>query len=347
MSIKVTGSSLARNIFGQDLSTRTVAKTQPLLGFQFYVKINYDPLAKLFIKTILGKSDFKDSTALVKSVTMPSMSIDTKVLSSYNRKRLSQSKINFDPVQLVFHDVVGGASLAIWQMYYNWYFNDGLSSLSLKKEWLTSPPWESIDMASLMDSPAKFAMEAYSSEGMNITALKKFGYASPYIRYLFKSIDIYQVHGATYNKVTIFNPMVTNFSHDTMAYDKNELVQMTFSFMYEWAEYEIKNRSITSEMRSFFERSNVIDFVEFEPSRTNTPDGSFGQAPTPGILSNSQTPLGAPVSRPPTASPSVTDNQFKFDTIKVQPEPTSVATPQTFSSSASSGNSYVDVRRAK
>ena len=41
---------------------------------------------------------------LVKTVKLPSFQFEVAVLNQYNRKRLVQSKIKYDPIDITFHD---------------------------------------------------------------------------------------------------------------------------------------------------------------------------------------------------------------------------------------------------
>jgi len=344
MAIKVTGSNLARTIFGQSGTDRMITKTQPLLGFQFFVKIKYDPIATPIVRFLIKDPSSSQLSSLVKSVTLPGMSTNIKTINSYNRNRVCNGKISFDPVSITMHDVVGGISHALWQIYYNWYYNDGLSSLSLKTSWLSSPPWEDLDIASLIESPFESAFGAYTSEGMNQTLLKKFGYSTPMIRYLFKEIEIFQVHGGKYNKVTLFNPLISKFSHSGMSYDSSEPVDMTFEFNYEWAEYEIKNKRIDGTMRRFFEQSRVVDFVEFTGPRLDEMTVSDNTGNDNAVV-NLQSANAAPNTSVPTASVSSVGNQVDIVSRNVGTVADTISEPQRFLASKLTPSSFVDFLR--
>lgn len=344
MAIKVTGSNLARTIFGQSGTDRMIAKTQPLLGFQFFVKIKYDPIATPIVRFLIKDPNSSQLSSLVKSVSLPGMSTGVKTINSYNRNRVCNGKISFDPVTITMHDVVGGISHALWQIYYNWYYNDGISSLSFKTNWLSSPPWEDLDIASLIESPFESAFGAYSSEGMNQTLLKKFGYSTPMIRYLFKEIEIYQVHGGKYNKVTLFNPLISKFSHSGMSYESSEPVDMTFEFSYEWAEYEIKNKRIDGTMRRFFEQSRVVDFVEFTGPSVDEMTVSETSAGNQTVV-NLQSPNPTPLTSLPTANTSVIASQIDIQSRSLENTADILSEPQTFAASKVVRSPFVDFLR--
>jgi hypothetical protein len=71
---------------------------------------------------------------LVKSVKLPSFNFEVATLNQYNRKRLVQSKIKYDAVDITFHDDNGtaigsptavGSMRNLWKAYYNYYYADG------------------------------------------------------------------------------------------------------------------------------------------------------------------------------------------------------------------------------
>jgi hypothetical protein len=56
-------------------------------------------------------------------------------MNQYNRKRIVQTKIKYDPIDISFHDDngsgvgtanLGGTVRALWKAYYNYYYFDGM-----------------------------------------------------------------------------------------------------------------------------------------------------------------------------------------------------------------------------
>jgi hypothetical protein len=97
------------------------------------------------------------------------------------------------------------------------------------------------------------------------------------IRNLIGSIDIYQVHGGRFNQVTLVNPRISSFNHDTLDYSEgSKSLQLTFTFEYEYAYYTIQNLELGKagsskeqfEHGEFLElpalafNARLIDFIE-------------------------------------------------------------------------------------
>jgi len=61
---------------------------------------------------------------LCKSVELPRYSIDVETKNQYNRKRLVQSKIEYLPINIVFHDDAHDLTRSLWYNYFSYYYKD-------------------------------------------------------------------------------------------------------------------------------------------------------------------------------------------------------------------------------
>ena len=111
--------------FNQDATT--LYRNHPRLPFEFYININLDQVAtaKTYVDTFFNSTDLNMVPPLVKTIDMPSFKIESTSMNQYNRKRISQTKVIFEPIKVVFHDVADGKTLKFWEMYYRYYFADG------------------------------------------------------------------------------------------------------------------------------------------------------------------------------------------------------------------------------
>lgn len=74
--------------------------------------------------------DLKETTQqnfglLVKEVKLPSFTMQTHQMNQYNRKRIVQTKIKYDPISITFHDDNSSLITKLWAAYYTYYFKDG------------------------------------------------------------------------------------------------------------------------------------------------------------------------------------------------------------------------------
>ena len=269
-------------------------RNQPRFPFEYYVQINLNGAAKSHIDTF-----FTDGvsvlTPLIKSIEMPSMEIDTEPLDQYNRKRLSQTRINFKPVKMVFHDVCDGKTLKFWDMYYRYYFDDGNEpgTNDPKNSGDTKRPYSfeefkknitpklNPNIASLPSSVKNLingnpagkrsatndAGEKRKIENIVTNTLDNhhFGLNLPEIlnnRNLIQSIEIFQVHGGRFNCVTLVNPRITAFNQTALDYAVSDrTMEVTLSLEYEYAFYNIQNRELGqgTSSKAFFENGETLE----------------------------------------------------------------------------------------
>lgn len=262
--------------FNQD--SQALYRNQPRFPFEYYININLNNVgtARNYLSQFFNNPSWQQVMPLVKTVEMPSMKIDTDILNQYNRKRISQTRVNFEPIKMVFHDVADGKTLKFWDMYYRYYFDDGnepgrnqnKQNQSKNKKYSFEQfvknitPQVNRDILNLPSSVknlfsggpnrsnelptntlgVKASMQNIVAESLNN---HHFGFNLPQVqnvRNLIQSIDIFQVHGGRFNQVTLVNPRISSFSHDKLDYAvNNQTLELTFTFDYEYAYYTIQN----------------------------------------------------------------------------------------------------------
>lgn len=265
------------------LDGQSLYRNVPRLPFEYYInlRLNNVGTAKTFISKFFNTPDLTQIPPLVKIVDMPSMKIETTALNQYNRKRLSQTKIAYEPIKMVFHDVNDGKTLKFWDMYYRYYFQDGNEPGMNQAKQVQAPNGtysvESLLQnitpsfnANLIGLPASVTslFQSNSPTGENSpndtngqkSALQNivtggfnnqhFGFNLPTvqnIRNLVQEIDIYQVHGGRFNQVTLVNPRISAFTHDVLSYSETgKTLELTFTWEYEYAYYTIQNLQLTN-----------------------------------------------------------------------------------------------------
>jgi len=310
--------------FSQD--GRSLYRNQPRFPFEYYININLNNVgsAKTYISQYFNTADLAQIMPLVKTIEMPSMKIDTASLNQYNRKRITQSKIAFEPVKVVFHDVADGKTLKFWDMYYRYYFADGneagkndpkqsdkkAKSMSVEQLVKNLIPTVNPAIANLPSS-IKSMFTGKSPAGINSatntngdkSAIQNivtntldnhnFGFNLPTvknIRNLIQSIDIYQVHGGRFNQVTLVNPRVSAFTHDVLNYAvSDKTLELTFTFEYEYAYYTIQNMKLAGgepNNNSTIEQFSHGEFLELPSLAFNATLMDFIESNNPLLASD-------------------------------------------------------------
>ena len=250
-------------------NAQSLFRNQPRFPFEYYININLNNVgtAATFISDFFNVGvDMAQIMPLVKMVDMPSMKIDTTPLNQYNRKRLSQTKIAYDPIKMVFHDVADGKTLKFWDMYYRYYFSDGNEPGKNMSKAILNP--NSINSGTQSKSSTntngdKSAIQNIITDtldnhnfGFNISAVQN-------IRNLIQTIDIFQVHGGRFNQVTLVNPRISAFTHDVLNYSVGDkTLEITLMWEYEYAYYTIQNMQLTNPDKGVGGQTNNSSSIE-------------------------------------------------------------------------------------
>lgn len=242
MSTIIRDSRHAATLFGFT-GTRLNSGT-PRHKFQYFINIRFNGAAGGFVGSFLGRGAQDRVAALVKTVTLPSLNVNTEVMNQYNRRRIVQTKIEPQNVSMTFHDTVDGRTLNLWEMYYEYYFRDGVATRKL--------------------GGAGVNMARFPHDTVRPRFEDDFGYNLQRVgtqRQLINAIEIFQVHGGRFTQISLVNPTITSFNHDTVDYaDREGLLEFRLDIMPEAIVYNNSGQSLRSLGSDFLDRYRRGDF---------------------------------------------------------------------------------------
>ena len=209
----------------------------PKFKFLFHVYFDINPEA------YPGASSFNYGL-MVKTVKLPSYTFNTVELNQYNRKRLVQTKIKYDNVDITFHDDNGNAIRSMWKAYYNYYYADGRKP---KVEFAGARGGNPAAQANAGGGVSTASDATYNSRTQyqpSITGNDDWGYvgetANPTGQKIpfFKNITIFGFNQHNFAAYTLVNPLITRCSHDTYDYNQgNGTMEMQMTLDYETVVY--------------------------------------------------------------------------------------------------------------
>ena len=97
---------------------------KPRFKFLFHVTFTINTAQIPALNGIFASDDVTNLSYVVKTASLPTYSIDTATMNQYNRKRLIQTKIKYNPVTITFHDDGGDNVRNMWYNYYAYYYKD-------------------------------------------------------------------------------------------------------------------------------------------------------------------------------------------------------------------------------
>lgn len=183
---------------------------------------------------------------LVRDVKLPSFAMNTHIMNQYNRKRLVQTKIKYEPVTISFFDDNANTINKLWYAYYTYYYRDGVKP-ELRFAGTRGGPIDELNPSiTRMDSISYNERTQYKE---SITGQDDWGYIGETSQQsnaqgvkipFFKNITVFAFNQHDFTAYTFVNPLITNFAHDTFNYDEGAgIMKNTMTIDYETVVYNI------------------------------------------------------------------------------------------------------------
>lgn len=223
----------------------------PRNKFLFYVYFNLNTNIPAVSNLVSGG---KSSTIglMVKSAQLPGYTIDVATMNQYNRKRLVQTKINYNPAQIIFNDDQSDLIRNMWYQYYQYYYSDPTYKYGNTPN--QNGVLGQLQVPDVFGGASYTANDTYSpSRGIQHWGLSGQGYNNPSLQSLatslltgpasgqlpfFNDITVYGMSQKSYAQYTMINPLITEWTHDTYDYSQgNQLMTHTMSIRYENVKY--------------------------------------------------------------------------------------------------------------
>lgn len=250
------GQDFLKGFTGADQGLRDyqhASKTFSTNGYQFAPRSKFLFHVFFTINTAFVPSlrnSFSDNQELatiglmVKNIQLPSYQMSVETMNQYNRKRLVQSKIDYQPVQVEFHDDGGDLIRDLWYSYYSYYYKDP----SQKYDNL-SP--NNGNLGPLVATPNAFNYNARDIYD-NTRTVNDWGYVGesytdgadiysvgrPGKLPFFRDIRIFGLDQHKWASYVLINPLITEWQHDTYDYAQgNGTMSNRMTLRYETVKY--------------------------------------------------------------------------------------------------------------
>jgi len=238
----------------------------PRNKFLYYVYFNLNTSIPAVANLVSGG---KSSVIglMAKSAQLPGYQIDVATMNQYNRKRLVQTKINYNPAQIVLHDDHSDLIRNMWYQYFQYYYSDPTykygntpnqaGALGQINNLFTGFSYTSNDTYAASRPVQHWGLsgQGYSNPSLQSLSSSLLNNAASTVQPFFNDITIYGMSQKTYAQYTMINPLITEWQHDTYDYSQgNGVMQHTMSIRYEAVKYysgAIGGEQPTSQMPGF------------------------------------------------------------------------------------------------
>ena len=210
--------------------------------FKHLFHVYFDINTSLISSTNSWPED-KNFGLAVKSVQLPKYSFDITKMNQYNRKRLIQTKIEYDPISISFHDDNSNLITKLWHTYYTYYYKDAAqidnTEPNSKVKSASTPNKVFTESRNIYESDYTISGNqdwGYVGEGSKTSASVAAGKGSIKPAF-FKSINIFGFNQHNFTRYQLINPIIESFGHDTYSYSENGVMEHTMSLQYETVKY--------------------------------------------------------------------------------------------------------------
>jgi hypothetical protein len=219
--------------------TTNAYELKPRFKFLFHVSFTINTEIPA-LNALFAKDDITNLSYVVKTVDLPKYNLQVETLNQYNRKRLVQTGITYEPVSLTFHDDGGDVVRNMWYNYYSYYYKDPTQQY-------LAPSTTNGSLGSSQNQSSgrgTWARDIYSDDRQN----NDWGYIGESFSDgtgsasgkppFFRDIRIYGLDQHKVAEYVLINPLITNWSHDQYDYAQGGgTMQNTMTIAYETVKY--------------------------------------------------------------------------------------------------------------
>lgn len=235
-------------------------QTPPRQKFQGYVNF-------IINRELYNESWYKDGAAfrtqigsLVRTASLPEIEFKTETKNQYNRKRIVNTGVEYQPVDIKVFDTINNEWLVMFMKYYTYHYmnakgkQDGTrDGVGAGKKTAYLDLQYNNELSDFGKGSTAFDSNAY---GFNLNLSSTF----------FERIDYVLYHGNKGVQYSLFNPVLTRFRTGEIDYASSEVMDFDMTFEYEsFTVYENVNFGLSEFDISRFEKADGFKGPAFVP----------------------------------------------------------------------------------
>ena len=184
-------------------------KLAPKQKFLFHVVLT---LNDVVTQRKFTQNELLELNMLVKGCELPRYNMNIEEKTQYNKKMYTATRIQYDPVNITFHDDQADTVNAFWKKYYEYNIAD---SVHLNEE--LAERWGKDDYYTTKRKTTKWGLDTPKQSKL------------PFI----KNIEIFVLHKQRFTSFRLVNPVIGSFNHDNLdAADGTGIMQNTMQILY-------------------------------------------------------------------------------------------------------------------
>ena len=219
-----------------------------LFGQPFFDEVNNDELRVRM-------------SSLIRTADLPQVEFKTQTMNEYNKKKIINTGIEYQPVTIRVVDTASNAWLQIIMKYFAYHYMNPRNK--------GNPGNRDVNSTNIGQGGADFIGSQYGEGGPFDS--NKYGYNVNENPNFFERIDYVLYHAQKGVQYSLINPVMTGFTHTPLDYASNDVMEFTMTFQYEsFTTYDEVNFDLTNIDLARFEDASSLELV----SRNFRDDGT-------------------------------------------------------------------------
>lgn len=178
----------------------------------YYVLFEFNEGVRQFTDFMADQTRTYEIGVLVNQIQLPGFQIALAEKNQYGKHTYTQTRINYNPVEITFHDDMANTITEFWSNYYKYYYADATN------------PQRTANENTYKYSP-DFDSNSYGYKGFTPTGES--------VQNFLKSVKIYSLHKKQFTEYTLVKPIIETMTHGTHASAGNTLMEHTMSLRYQ------------------------------------------------------------------------------------------------------------------
>ena len=228
--------------------------------FQGYVNFvfNRDLFELLYADPSDGSKEFRTTiSSLVRTAELPSVTFRTETKNAYNRKKIVNTGVEYQPVNMTVYDTVGNEWLSVFMKYFSYHYMDPRNTNSNAQD--RDIANSELRTGGAENIGSQFLTEVFDSN--------RAGYNPNLTANFFERIDYVLYHGNKGMQYSIINPVMTSFKAGNLDYSDSGFREFDMTFEYErFTTHQQLNFGLSEEDVDRFEdaRQQVVEVTPSE-----------------------------------------------------------------------------------
>lgn len=208
----------------------------PKAGWSYFIEFGLNPRLPYMFKSldVPWYEKTKGKIGLVaKSSDLPRFTVGHSTINSYNRKKIIQNKITYNPINITFHDDMDNMTTNLWKNYYQYYYADSRYERGTTFR------------GGLKAGRSIETSEAFNNTELNMWRAYSFGLNNGQTEPFFKYIKIFLLNRRSYNSITLLNPLITEWGHSQLDNSQTKMLENKMTVAYEAVYYDTAKKGVS------------------------------------------------------------------------------------------------------